>query len=62
LNRPVRISWLAALDLQQARDWFDRREDGLGNKFLSSVEQALARVPPTLSSTWYGRFYVVFGH
>jgi len=44
LNRPVRISRLAALDLQQARDWFDQREDGLGDKFLGSVEQALERI------------------
>jgi len=44
LNRPVRISRLAALDLQQARDWFDQRESGLGDKFLANVEQALDRI------------------
>jgi toxin ParE1/3/4 len=41
VNRPVRLSSLAARDLQQARDWFDGQETGLGDKFLASVEQAL---------------------
>ena len=44
LTRPVRLSALAARDLQQARDWFDGQEEGLGDKFLSSVEQALERI------------------
>jgi hypothetical protein len=35
LTRPVRLSSLAARDLQQARDWFDGQEEGLGDKFLS---------------------------
>ena len=43
LTRPVRLSSLAALDLQQARDWFDQREEGLGDRFLASVEQTLER-------------------
>ena len=44
LTRPVRLSGLAALDLQQARDWFDQREEGLGDRFLASVEQTLERI------------------
>ena len=44
LTRPVRLSSLAALDLQQARDWFDQREEGLGDRFLASVEQTLERI------------------
>jgi hypothetical protein len=44
LTRPVRLSSLAALDLQQARDWFDQREAGLGDRFLESVEQTLQRI------------------
>ena len=44
LTRPVRLSALAARDLQQARDWFDGQEEGLGAKFLASVEQALERI------------------
>ena len=44
LTRPVRLSSLAALDLQQAREWFDQREDGLGDRFLASVEQTLERI------------------
>jgi len=50
LNRPVRISRLAALDLQQARDWFDQRESGLGDKFLDlsvARRRALRPVEPT---------------
>jgi hypothetical protein len=38
LTRPVRLSSLAALDLQMARDWFDQREAGLGDPFLARVE------------------------
>jgi hypothetical protein len=44
LTRPVRLSSLAALDLQQARNWFDQRETGLGDRFLASVEQTLERI------------------
>ena len=44
LTRTVRLSNLAALDLQQARDWFDQREPGLGDRFLESVEQTLQRI------------------
>jgi hypothetical protein len=44
LTRPVRVSSLAALDLQQAREWFDQREGGLGDRFLASVEQTLERI------------------
>ena len=44
LTRPVRLSALAASDLQDARDWFDRQEQGLGDKFLASVERALERI------------------
>jgi hypothetical protein len=42
--RPVRLSSLAALDLQEARDGFDRREAGLGDRFLESVERTLERI------------------
>jgi hypothetical protein len=38
------LSSLAALDLQQARDWFDDREEGLGDRFLAKVEDALDRI------------------
>jgi hypothetical protein len=44
LTRPVRLSSLAALDLQQAREWFDQREDGLGDRILASVDQTLERI------------------
>jgi plasmid stabilization system protein ParE len=44
LRRPVRLTALAARDLQQARDWFDGQDDGLGDRFLASVEQALERI------------------
>ena len=44
LTRPVRLSALAARDLQQARDWFDGQEEGLGDKILGSVERALERI------------------
>ena len=44
MTRPVRLSSLAALDLQQARNWFDQRQAGLGDRFLESVEQTLERI------------------
>ena len=44
MSHPVRLSAPAAQDLQQARDWFDGQEEGLGDKFLASVEQALERI------------------
>lgn len=44
MTRPVRLSGLAALDLQQARDWFDEQEVGLGDRFLASVAQTLERI------------------
>jgi hypothetical protein len=49
LTRPVRLSALAAQDLQQARDWFDAREAGMGDKFLNSVEHALDRISRNVS-------------
>jgi hypothetical protein len=44
LTRPVRLSSLAAQDLEEARTWFDQREAGLGDRFLASVEQTLERI------------------
>ena len=44
MNRPVRLSTLAALDLQQARDWFDARESGLGDTFLERVNETIAKI------------------
>ena len=44
MTRLVRLSSLAALDLQEAREWFDRREPGLGDRFLASVEHTLKRI------------------
>ena len=46
MTRPVRLSSLAALDLQQAREWFDQREAGLGDRFLASVEETLPERRP----------------
>jgi hypothetical protein len=36
LTHPVRLSALAALDIQQAREWHDAREPGLGDHSCSS--------------------------
>jgi hypothetical protein len=44
LSRPVRLSALAALDLQQARDWFDARTPGLGDTFLDRVHDTIRRI------------------
>ena len=44
MKRPVRLSALAALDLQKARDWFDAREPGLGDTFLERVNETINRI------------------
>jgi hypothetical protein len=41
---PVRLSSLAALDLQRARDWLDTQEPGLGDTFLDEVNDTVARI------------------
>ena len=54
LNRHVRLSALAALDLQQARDWFDARGPGLGDTFLDRVNDTITRIaanPERIRST-----------
>jgi DNA-binding CsgD family transcriptional regulator len=51
VKRPVRLSALAALDLQQARDWFDARERGLGDTFLDRVNETIAKSPTIPSNT-----------
>jgi hypothetical protein len=38
------LSALAALDLQQARDWCDSREPGLGDTFLERVNDTIRRI------------------
>lgn len=44
MKRPVRLSSLAALDLQQARNWFDQQEPGLGDTFLERVNETITRI------------------
>jgi len=44
LTHPVRLSALAAADIQQARDWHDAKEPGLGDKFLQRVDEAITRI------------------
>lgn len=44
MSRPVRLSPLASRDLQQARDWFDGQEPGLGDAFLERVNETIQRI------------------
>ena len=44
LTHPVRLSALAALDIQQAREWHDARESGLGDQFLQRVNETMTRI------------------
>jgi len=44
LTHPVRLSALAALDIQQAREWHDAREPGLGDQFLQRVNETMTRI------------------
>ena len=40
----MRLSALAALDIQQAREWHDAREPGLGDQFLQRVNETMTRI------------------
>jgi hypothetical protein len=44
LTHPVRLSALAALDIQQAREWHDAQEPGLGDQFLQRVNETMTRI------------------
>ena len=44
MTHPVRLSALAALDIQQAREWHDAREPGLGDQFLQRVNETMTRI------------------
>lgn len=41
MNWQVTLRSAAQTDLRDARDWYDRRREGLGNEFLLSVADAL---------------------
>jgi hypothetical protein len=51
LTHPVRLSALAALDIQQAREWHDAREPGLGDQFLQRVNETMTRIGRIPTST-----------
>ncbi len=44
MTHPVRLSALAALDIQQAREWHDAQEPGLGDQFLQRVNETMTRI------------------
>ena len=44
MTHPVRLSALAALDIQRAREWHDAREPGLGDQFLQRVNETMMRI------------------
>jgi hypothetical protein len=35
---------LAAKEYREARDWYERRRDGLGDRFKAEVDRAVARI------------------
>jgi toxin ParE1/3/4 len=41
VNLPVTIRSAAHADLREARDWYDRQREGLGNEFLLAVADAM---------------------
>jgi hypothetical protein len=51
LTHPVRLSALAALDIQQAREWHDAQEPGLGDQFLQRVNETMTRIGQNPTST-----------
>jgi hypothetical protein len=54
LTHPVRLSALAALDIQQAREWHDAQEPGLGDKFLQRVNETMTRIGQTHQGRTFG--------
>ena len=44
MTHPVRLSALAALDIQRAREWHVAREPGLGDQFLQRVNETMTRI------------------
>ena len=44
MTHPVHLSALAALDIQQAREWHDAQEPGLGDQFLQRVNETMTRI------------------
>ena len=44
MTHPVRLSALAALDIQQPREWHDAQEPGLGDQFLQRVNETMPRI------------------
>jgi toxin ParE1/3/4 len=41
VNWQVTIRPAAQADLREARDWYDRRREGLGNEFLLAIADAM---------------------
>ena len=44
MSRSVVFRRLAKLELEDAIDWYEEKEDGLGVKFHLAIEQLLERV------------------
>jgi plasmid stabilization system protein ParE len=54
----VSIRAAADTDLAEARDWYERKRQGLGNEFLASVADAFTRLEeaPEQFPVYYGDF------
>jgi toxin ParE1/3/4 len=52
LNRPLRVSEEAEAEAIEASRWYDARRPGLGDEFLTAVDEALERIEsnPSLGS------------
>jgi hypothetical protein len=44
LIHPIRFDKRAARDIEQAREWHDARDPGLGDKFVARVNETLDRI------------------
>lgn len=62
--KPVLVERLPRKELRKARDWYERKQAGLGSRLLSEVLEALARIEqhseigPRYKSTRF-RFYAL---
>lgn len=56
---PIHVRAPAEKDITRIRDWYEKREHGLGGEFRIVVKQAMAhlRTSPDLLPPYYGSFY-----
>jgi plasmid stabilization system protein ParE len=44
MNRPLLVRPKAERDVAEARDWYEKEQEGLGDQFLTAVQQGYLRI------------------